>query len=256
MAGLGPTRRTLGRMTETHTDQTEEAVPYVEHLGDSRQYWRDIILGVNDGLVSMFLLVAAVVGGGLETTQVLLTGIGGAIAGAISMGVGEYIATKSQEEVFDREMELEREHIQYHRDRELAELRDMFTETGLDRETADRVVAAYDRDDDALMQIMMALEFGVIDQERRSPWVAMAVSGGLFLTGALPSVVPFVFDVSPTNGLTVAAVLAGAALFLVGAVKTLATRGSWWRSGAENFLLGGLGAIVSFLVGSWYGGSV
>ena len=235
------------------TIRAESEVPYIEHLGDSRQYWRDIILGVNDGLVSMFLLVAAVVGGGLDTAQVLLTGVGGAIAGAISMGVGEYIATKSQEEIFDREMALEREHLVHHRPRELAELKDMFVETGLDTDIASRVVEAYDQDDEAMMKIMMALEFGVIDQERRNPWVAMAVSSGLFLTGALPSVLPFVFNVTPSTGLTIAAVLAGASLFFVGAVKTIATRGSWWRSGAENFLLGTLGAVVSYLVGSWYG---
>ena len=84
---------------------------HVEHLGASREYWRDIILGVNDGRVSMSLLVAGVVGGALDTRTVLLTGVAGAIAGSISMGVGEYIATKAQEEVFHGEVALEREHI-------------------------------------------------------------------------------------------------------------------------------------------------
>lgn len=62
---------------------------YQKHLGKSRQYWRDIILGVNDGLVSTFLLVAGVAGGGLSSTEILLTAIAGAIAGAISMAAGE-----------------------------------------------------------------------------------------------------------------------------------------------------------------------
>ncbi len=230
-----------------------EAVPYVEHLGQSRQYWRDIILGVNDGLVSMFLLVAAVVGGGLDSRQVLLTGIGGAIAGAISMGVGEYIATKSQEEVFEREIALEREHLEHHRDRELSELKDLFRDTGLRGPILDDVVAAYDADDDALMSIMMALEFGVIDDERRNPWVAMAASGGLFLVGSLPSVLPFLLGAEPRDGLLWAAGLAGVALFFVGAAKTYATRGNWLSSGTENLLLGGFGAVASYLIGIWYG---
>ena len=91
---------------------------YEDHLGVSRQYMRDIILGVNDGLVSTFLLVAGVVGGGLTANQVLLTGIAGALAGMISMGVGEYLATKSQEEVFAAEMKLEAKHLKVHRDHE------------------------------------------------------------------------------------------------------------------------------------------
>ena len=76
---------------------------YTPHIGETRQYWRDIILGVNDGLVSIFLLVVAVVSGGLGQEQVLLTAIAGAIAGAVSMAAGEYLATKSQEEVLHAE---------------------------------------------------------------------------------------------------------------------------------------------------------
>ena len=88
-----------------------DSVEYVPHIGDSRQYWRDIILGVNDGLVSTFLLVVGVVGGGLNNEQVLLTGIAGAIAGAVSMAAGEYLATKSQDEILESELTLERDHI-------------------------------------------------------------------------------------------------------------------------------------------------
>ncbi len=70
-----------------------------EHLVKTRQYYRDMVLGVNDGLVSTFLLVAGVVGGGMDVKAILLTAVSGAIAGAISMFAGEYVATKSQNEV-------------------------------------------------------------------------------------------------------------------------------------------------------------
>lgn len=233
-------------------ESTPKPPDYVDHLGESREYWRDIILGVNDGLVSMFLLVAGVVGGGLDSRAVLLTAVAGSIAGAISMGVGEYIATKAQEEVFQGELALEREHLEFHRQHELDELRDMFMDTGLDRETADHVVAAYDKDDDALLKIMMALEFGFVDEQRRSPYVAMAASGGLFLAGSLSSVVPFMFDVTPQVGLTWAAILSGIALFGVGAGKTYATRGNWVTSGLENLILATVGAGISYFVGDWY----
>ena len=79
---------------QNHPVQKQE-----EHLGASRQYWRDIILGVNDGLVSTFLLVAGVAGGGLLSRDILLTAIAGAVAGAVSMAAGEYVATKSQNQV-------------------------------------------------------------------------------------------------------------------------------------------------------------
>ena len=69
-------------------------------LGKQRQYWRDIILGVNDGLISTFLLVVGVSGGQLSTDDILLTAIAGALAGMVSMSAGEFVATKAQNEVF------------------------------------------------------------------------------------------------------------------------------------------------------------
>ncbi len=235
---------------DTEHRAEQDIPPYREHQGAHRQYVRDIILGVNDGLVSTFLLVVGVIGGGLSTDGVLLAGVAAAIAGAISMAAGEYIATKSQEEVFEGEMELEREHLRYHREVERNELREMFTDMGLDAENTERVVEALDRDDDAMMRVMMALEFGVVDTERRSPVAAMAMSGLLFLAGALPSIVPFVFVSSTTTGLAWAAALSGIALFAVGAFKTLATRGNPWRSGAENLAIAATGGLIAYLVGS------
>jgi len=70
------------------SDHSNKSGPPDEHLGKHRQYWRDIILGVNDGLVSTFLLVTGVAGGGLSSIDILLTAIAGAIAGAVSMFAG------------------------------------------------------------------------------------------------------------------------------------------------------------------------
>lgn len=213
---------------------------------------RDIVLGVNDGLVSIFLLVVGVVGGGLASREVLLAGLAAAAAGAISMAAGEYIATKSQEQVFDSEMELEREHIQYHRHIELDEIREMFGDMGMPEPEVERIVATLDRDDEALLKVMMALEFGVVEEERRSPLTAAFLSGLLFLTGSAPSVLPFVFVDSTGLGLFIAAVGAGIALFAVGVAKTFATRKNPIWSGMENVLIATAGALISYAIGSIY----
>lgn len=231
---------------------TQETPPYVEHIGDTRQYWRDIILGVNDGLVSIFLLVAGVVGGGLSTKTVLLTAISASIAGAISMAAGEYIATKSQEEVFEAEIALEREHLLYHRQQELDELSDMFADLGLEEPLRGQVVDAFDKDEEALMKIMVALEFGVVDDERRSPWLAAMFSGLLFLAGSLSSVIPFMFSLEPRTALLYAAILSGVALFGVGVAKTVVTKGNPWRAGFENLAIAAGGAVLAFAAGSAY----
>jgi VIT1/CCC1 family predicted Fe2+/Mn2+ transporter len=233
------------------TDQAsyKRSPSFTEHLGRNRQYLRDMILGVNDGLVSMLLLVAGVVGGGLAPRSVLLTGIAGAIAGAVSMASGEYIATKSQDEVFQGELALERQHIREFHEEELHEMSDLLGDIGLDGSLRDEVVAHLGADDEALLKAMTALEFGVVESERRSPYRAMWMSGGLFLLGSLPSVLPFAFASSARMGLLIAAMGAIAGLLVVGAVRTWATRGAPVRAALENLLVAAGGGSIAYGVG-------
>lgn len=235
------------------TERADAPVPYEPHVGESRQYWRDMILGVNDGLVSMLLLVAGVVGGGLSVPQVLLTAVAGAVAGAVSMAAGEYLATKSQDEVLDSELTLERTHITHHRDMELAQLREMFEDMGIAEDDLDPMVAAFDRSDDALLNAMAALEFGVVDSERRSPVRAAVFSGILFVAGSAPSVLPFLFVTSTSFGLGIAALGTAAGLFAVGVAKTAVTRGQPMRAGLENLVIAGFGGLVAYGIGRLVG---
>ncbi len=231
-------------------DQTPETPPeYESHIGDSRQYMRDIILGVNDGLVSTFLLVSAVVGGGLDSTQVLLTGVAGALAGMISMSIGEYLATKSQDEVFEAEIALEKVHLRDHRQHEKDQLTDMLGNMGLEGENLETVVNIIDSNDEAMLNMHAALEFGVVDSERRSPYAAALVSGLLFFVGALPSVIPFALWDNTATALIAAAIFSGIGLFIVGAIKTLQTKKNWVFSGGENLVLGLAAGVLSFFVG-------
>jgi VIT1/CCC1 family predicted Fe2+/Mn2+ transporter len=233
-----------------------EPEPYQPHIGESRQYWRDIILGVNDGLVSIYLLVVGVAGGGLDTSQVLLTGLAGALAGAVSMAAGEYLATKSQDEVLEAELTLERVHIKDHRNMEVDQLREMFSDMGIADADLEGVVAAFASSDEAMLNAMKALEFGFVESERRSPYLAMLASGGLFLIGSLPSIVPFiVFDTNPP-ALIWASVLSLSGLFAVGVVKARVTRNNWVRSGLENMMIAGVGGLLAWLIGDAVGSAL
>lgn len=226
---------------------------YTPHIGESRQYWRDIILGVNDGLVSIFLLVVGVVGGGLDRGQVLLTAVAGAIAGAVSMAAGEYLATKSQDEVLAAELELEKTHIREFRGMEVDQLRGFFGDMGVDAGDLDGVMAAFETNDEALLNAMAALEFGVVDSERRSPFLAMFASGALFLAGSLPSVLPFAIMDSVTGALVWATVLSLIGLFGVGVVKARVARTSAIVSGLENLIVAGVGGAGAWGIGTLFG---
>jgi VIT1/CCC1 family predicted Fe2+/Mn2+ transporter len=190
-----------------------------------------------------------VVGGGLTTEQVLLTAIGGAIAGAISMAAGEFLATKSQAEVLTREIQLERDHIRDHRGMEVNQLRDMLSDLGIEGNDLDEAVEIFAKDDERLLNSMKVMEFGMVDSEERSPYAAMAVSGLLFLAGSLPSVLPFVFVDSSQTGLVIAGVLTAIGLFAVGAFKSVVTKTNPVAAGFENLTIAGVGGVLGYSVG-------
>ena len=236
--------------------ENQETHEYISHIGESRPYWRDIILGVNDGLVSIFLLVVGVVGGGFDTAQVLLTAVAGALAGAVSMAAGEYLATKSQDEILEAELALERTHIIHFKDQELEQLRGFFTDMGVGEADLNGVIAGFENNDKAILNAMAALEFGVVESERRSPRLAMAASGLLFLVGSLPSVVPFILIDSTGTALIWATALSLTGLFLVGVVKARVAKSHWLQSGFENMAIAGVGGVIAWAIGNAIGATL
>lgn len=228
----------------------EENRVYKQHQGEGSQYLRDFILGVNDGIISTFLVVVGLVAGGANVTTTLLSAISASVAGAISMGMGEYIATKSQTNVNLGEFALEAEHFKYHRDVELEQLRGFLQSVGLEGNLLEAVVAQVGRDDDALLKMMMAFEFGASGETAdRNPLMAMWTSGRLFIMGALPTVIPFFAVSDPFMGLWIAAMLVGVALFVVGVYKSRTTMGNPWLEGLENLSFGVIGTGISYAVG-------
>lgn len=233
-----------------------ETVPYEPHVGETRQYVRDIILGVNDGLVSTFLLVAGVVGGGLSVEQVMLAAVAGAVAGAVSMAAGEYLATKSQDEVFESEIELEKVHLKHHRQSEVAQLEEMLAKIGIEPEDLPAVVAAFNRSDRTMLNAMKVLEFGIVESERRSPYRAAVAAGLLFFLGSTASFTPFIFATSTGTGLLWAGIFTAIGLFAVGVLKTTLTRTSPIRSGFENLVVAGFGGAAAYLIGRVVGANL
>jgi VIT1/CCC1 family predicted Fe2+/Mn2+ transporter len=253
----------LSTTCDDKDDRDGRSINRMEHLGQNRQYARDMILGVNDGIISTFLLVAGVSGSGLSTDDILFTAVAGAVAGAVSMSAGEFIATKSQNEVLHGEIGLEKIHIRDHQEEELMELTGSGTNSernalldiiGIPQEATElrqRLVEHYANDKAALLRLMVALEFGVVENEERSPLTAAIFSGMLFFLGSLPSVVPFAFSsiFTPQQGLLVATICTSIALLIVGGIKTWATRGNCLAAAVENLSVAGLGGVVAYFVG-------
>lgn len=218
-----------------------------------RNYVRDLILGFNDGLVSVYAIVAGVAGAGLATREIAIAGTAATVAGALSMGLGEYVSTKSQTEYYTAEAQREREHIRKYPKLEREELLEMLEKKDyppqLVAPIADHIIASEDR----FVDFMMREEFGVGQESERSPFVAMGLVMLAFFVGAGLPLVPFFLGVGPLAGLGIATALSLAGLFTAGAVKNATSGLAWWKGGAEMLLLGAVAAAITYGVGTLFG---
>jgi vacuolar iron transporter family protein len=170
---------------------------------------------------------------------------------------GEYVATKTQQEVMDGEIALERKHIAKNRDFELLELKEAFGIIGIPEEdNSEEVVNLrrhlmdyYAKNDEAHVKVHAVLELGVVEEEKRNPFIAGGVAFFLFFFGAMPSVIPFVCTSDIKSAFIAAAVSTTTALLLVGVVKTWATRGNLWLASLENLLIAAGGGGIAYGVG-------
>jgi VIT1/CCC1 family predicted Fe2+/Mn2+ transporter len=218
-----------------------------------RNYVRDVILGFNDGLVSVYAIVAGVAGAAFSSGQIAIAGLAAAVAGALSMGLGEYLSTKSQAQYYAAEAQRERDHIRKYPKLEREEVEEMIEKKGYPPEIVPRVVDHIVADEDRFVEFMMREEFGVGEESERSPLVAMGIVMLAFVVGAAFPVIPFFVGLAPLTGLLVASVLSLSALFVAGAVKGKVSHLSPWRSGLEMLALGAIAAAITYGVGMLFG---
>ena len=254
-AGLPPSARpskTLPELQSEHPVAPRSRIdsPPGEETEQSsyRNYVRDLILGVNDGIVSVYALVAGLAGAQFLPKQVAVAGVAAGIAGALSMGLGEYLSTKSQRQYYAAEARREREHIKTYPALEQQELRDMLHEQHYPEAMVEPLVNHLSSDEDRFVEFMMREEFGVGKESDRSPVAAMFLIMVAFVAGAILPVAPFFFDLGASR-LAAASSLAVAGLFVVGASKGRLSGLSPLRSGAEMALFGGVAASITFGVG-------
>ena len=225
------------------------------HRGDASGALRAAIFGVNDGLVSNLALVMGVTGGSADRRLILLAGVAGLLAGAFSMGAGEYISVTSQRELFERELALEAEEIEAMPDEEANELALIYRAKGVAREEAEAMAARIMRDRATALDTMAREELGLNPDELGSPWGVAASSFVSFAAGAVVPVLPWLVA-SGTAAFVASIALSVLALFLVGAGISLLTGRSLLQSGARQLLVGGLAAAATFGIGRLIGVSV
>ena len=218
-----------------------------------RNYVRDLVLGFNDGLVSVYAVVAGVAGAAFASREIAIAGLAAATAGALSMGLGEYLSTKSQAEYYAAEAAREREHIRDYPKLEREEVHEMLAQKGYPPHLVPQITEHIVGDEDRFVEFMMREEFGVGQESERSPWIAMGLVMLAFIVGAVLPLAPFLFGLAPTTGLLAASALSLGGLFAAGALKAVTAGLRPWRSGVEMTALGALAAAVTYGVGLLFG---
>ena len=220
------------------------------HRDVSGGWLRPTVFGAVDGLVTNASLIAGVGGGGVSPHAVVLTGVAALVAGAFSMGTGEYVSVTNQNELVHSEVALEREMLARFPAAEEDELAGYFRGYGADPETAARMARAVSADEGSALRLHTREELGVDPNELPSPVLAGVASLFAFSLGALIPLLPYLFGYP-----VLAAAIAITAVALVvggGAVGRLTGR-SMLRSGLRQLALGALAIGVTYIVGSLIG---
>jgi vacuolar iron transporter family protein len=212
------------------------------------------IYGANDGLGAVFGIVSGVSGATGGSSFVLTAGLAGAVASALSMATGAFLAERSQAEMAHANLERERREIEEHPEEEREELSLFYQLKGIEKPIADELATRLAEHPEAMLQTLAAEELGSTDVEG-SPLQAALAAGISTGAGAIVPVIPFFFA-DGTRAVIAAALVSLAGHFLVGAAKSLVTLRSWWAAGLEMTLAGvivGAGTYSAGLLVPYHG---
>src|SRR3954467_418059 len=213
---------------------------------------RPIVFGANDGLVSNLALVMGVAGANAAPSFIVLAGIAGLLAGAFSMGVGEYISVQSQRELLEYQLEFQRRQLLEVPEQERRILIDAYVDRGLTEEEsaslADRLLA----DHEHAIRLLIHEEVGLDERSIGSPLNAAIGSFLAFTMGALVPLVPYLVA-QGAAAFAVSLIVSLAALFVLGVGISLLTRRSPVLTGLRQVALGGVAAAVTYAVGTLIG---
>ncbi|XAR72176.1 hypothetical protein NMG60_11018725 [Bertholletia excelsa] len=217
-----------------------------EHHFTSSEIVRDVIIGVSDGLTVPFALAAGLSGANVSSSIILTAGIAEVAAGAISMGLGGYLAAKSEADHYMRELEREQEEIIKYPDIEAAEVAEILAEYGIEPPEYGPVVNALRKKPQAWLDFMMKFELGL---EKPDPMRALqsaltiAIS---YIVGGMVPLLPYMLIDRARDAVIASVALTIVALLVFGYVKGYFTGNSPFRSALQTTLIGAVASAAAF----------
>jgi len=223
-----------------------------KHISEQGDYIKSLIYGGLDGIITTFAVVAGVAGASLSSGIVLILGFANLIADGLSMGIGDYLSTKAENEYKRAEREREMWEVENFPDGEKQEMIELYTKKGLSHEDANTIVNIISKDKNIWVDIMMVEELGMIEDKESPLKNAIVTFLSFVIFGFIPLITYVLANFIP--GLSkytfiFAIILTGLTLFILGALKVKFTDKNWLKSGFEMLIVGGVAAFASYIIG-------
>ncbi len=222
------------------------STPHVERHFTATEAVRDVVIGMSDGLTVPFALAAGLSAAVTSSSLIVTAGLAEVAAGAIAMGLGGYLAAKTDIEHFDAEVARERREIAEVPHREVAEVESVMRGFGLEGEPLERVVAAITADIDRWVEFMMRFELGIERPDPRRAFTSAFTIGGAYIVGGLVPLVPYMLVPAVPDAMVWSVISTGVALLAFGAIKGRFTGMNLVRSAVQTLVVGGLAAGAAF----------
>ena len=214
---------------------------------------RATVFGINDGLVSNAALVLGVAGAGVGSGAVLMTGVAGLLAGALSMAAGEFVSVRSQREMYEYQIALEKEELEEYPVEEAEELALIYNARGLGMDEARAMARALLANPEQALDVLAREELGLNPEDLGSPWGAALSSFIAFSVGAVIPLMPFLAGATGDPALLTTIGLTVLSLAGIGMAISLFTGRGAWTGALRMVLIGGGAGLVSWLVGRLLG---
>lgn len=246
-------------LKRTQLDHSPEAIAKRLAEGPKAVYIKDFVYGGIDGGVTTFAVVTGVAGAGFSSAVIIVLGLANILADGFSMAVGNYLGTKADNQHLANEREQEIAEIESNPEGEREEIRQIYAAKGFSGEQLEDVVSVITSDRDRWVDIMLQEEHGLQLQKHNALNAGFVTFVSFAIVGALP-LIPFLANWW-VNGLIAkpfawSVGITLVAFFSVGALKGQFVNHRWYRSGFETFAVGGVAALLAYIVGVLLGGLV
>lgn len=231
------------------------SVDQMEHKHGSLRKGNNIraaVFGINDGLISNASLILGIAAASAGNQFIVLTGVAGLLAGACSMGAGEYVSVRSQREMLEYQLELEKNELELYPEEEAAELALIYEARGLPKAEAEKMAKLLIQNPEKALNTLAREELGINPDDLISPYGAAVSSFFSFAIGAFIPLIPFLFNVSEFN-LFISIGLTAISLFIVGAILSIFTQRSAFLGGLRMLFIGVMAGTLTYLIGSLFG---